>query len=100
MKAIRYGEKQFSPLFNISGAIKNIAVHMGGAGSLIIGMLHISNLQPAFSSDENLKQDVKHEHWLEISMKSTKKKPIPNQGNLCNISDFTRTFAQRNRSLS
>ena len=73
MKAIRYGEKQFSPLFNISGAIKNIAVHMGGAGSLIIGMLHISNLQPAFSSDENFKQDVKHEHWLEISMKSTKK---------------------------
>lgn len=56
------GRKQFSPLFNISGAIKNIAVHMGGAGSLIIGMLHISNLQPAFSSDENLKQDVKHEH--------------------------------------
>ena len=46
---------------------------MGGAGSLIIGMLHISNLQPAFSSDENFKEDVKHEHWLEISMKSTKK---------------------------
>ena len=75
---------------------------MGGAGSLIIGMLHISNLQPAFSSDENFKQDVQHEHWLEISMKSTKKilQPIPNQGNLCNIFDFTRTFAERNRSLS
>ena len=42
------GRKQFSPLFNISGAIKNIAVHMGGAGSLIIGMLHISPHGPAF----------------------------------------------------